>query len=69
MAMVNVGIRPTVSGEKTSVEAYVKGIDGEFYGEKIEINFLKFMRGEQKFSSVDELKKQIEKDAKSGGLL
>lgn len=69
MAMVNVGVRPTVSGKKPSVEAYIKGIDGEFYGEKMEISFLKFIRGERKFASVEELKKQIEEDAKSGGLL
>lgn len=69
MAMVNVGMRPTVCGDKPSVEAYIEGIDGEFYGEKIEISFLKFIRDEQKFASVEELKKQIEKDAISGGLL
>lgn len=68
-AIVNVGVRPTVNGVKPSVEAYIKGIDGEFYGEKIEISFLEFIRGEQKFASVDELKKQIEEDAKSGGVL
>lgn len=67
-AIVNVGVRPTVNGKEPSVEAYIKGIERELYGEEIKISFLKFLRGEKKFDSLEELKKQIETDAKSGGL-
>lgn len=67
-AIVNVGVRPTVNGKEPSVEAYIKGIERELYGEEIKISFLKFLRGEKKFASLEELKKQIETDAKSGGL-
>ena len=68
-AIVNVGVRPTVNGKEPSVEAYIKGIERDLYGEEIKISFIKFIRGEKKFASVDELKKQIEADAEKGGLL
>ena len=68
-AVVNVGVRPTVNGKEPSVEAYIKGIERDLYGEEIKISFIKFIRGEKKFASVDELKKQIEADAEKGGLL
>lgn len=67
-ALVNVGIRPTVNGKEPSVEAYIKGIDRELYGEEIQISFLRFIRGEKKFESLDELKKQMMQDSKDGGL-
>ena len=68
-AIVNVGVRPTVNGKEPSVEAYIKGIERDLYGEEIKISFIRFIRGEKKFASVDELKKQIEADAEKGGLL
>ncbi len=63
-AIVNVGMKPTVEHSRLSVEAHIKGIDEELYGRYVSLSFDKFIRAEQKFSSVEELKEQIKEDAK-----
>ncbi len=66
MAMMNVGVRPTISleGIKT-VEAHILGYDGTLYGCMMSFNLLRFIRDETKFSSLEELKMQLEKDKKT----
>lgn len=66
MVLMNVGIRPTVSSEGiTTVEAHILGYSGTLYGSTICFMLLKFIREERKFSSLEELKMQIEKDKKT----
>ena len=61
--VANYGLRPTVaSTEKSSLEVHILDFDKEIYGEKIKVTFLKKIRDEKKFNSLDELKAQIEKD-------
>ena len=66
MALMNIGVRPTVSveGIKT-VEAHILGYSGSLYGSMMSFSLLKFIREERKFSSLEELKMQIEKDKKT----
>ena len=66
-AITNVGIRPTIHAESAVViESHVlKGLDQTLYGEKIEVEFVSFVREEKKFGSFDELKTQIANDVKS----
>ena len=66
MAMMNVGVRPTVSsdGIKT-VEAHILRYSGNLYGSFLCFNLLSFIREEKKFSSFEELKIQLEKDKKA----
>ncbi len=66
MVMMNVGVRPTISlaGIKT-VEAHILGYDGTLYGCTMSFNLLRFIREETKFSSLEELKMQLEKDKKT----
>lgn len=66
MAMMNIGVRPTISfeGIKT-VEAHILGYDGTLYGCMMSFNLLRFIRDETKFSSLEELKMQLEKDKKT----
>lgn len=60
---VNVGVRPTVDlDEKVNAEAHIIGFDGDLYGEKVRVEFVKRLRDEMKFSNLDELKGQIKKD-------
>lgn len=62
-AVVNVGVRPTFGGEEPVVEAHlldVKGID--LYRKRISIYFIDRLRDERKFSSAQELQRQIQKD-------
>lgn len=62
-AMVNVGYNPTVSAaEKVGVEAHLIDFDGEIYGQPIKIDFLKRLRDEKKFTSLEALKSQLKQD-------
>jgi riboflavin kinase/FMN adenylyltransferase len=66
-AITNVGIRPTIHAESAIViESHVlDGLNQTLYGEKIEVEFISFVREEKKFGSFDELKNQIAMDVKS----
>lgn len=68
--ITNVGHNPTVDSPdgKIRVETCILGYDGDLYGKKIKLEFKAFMRGEVRFSSIDELKSQLEHDKKSGEL-
>lgn len=68
--ITNAGHNPTVDSPdgKTRVETCILGYDGNLYGKKIKLEFKAFMRGEVRFSSIDELKAQLEHDRKSGEL-
>ena len=62
-AAVNVGVRPTfVTGRGELVEAYLLDFDGDLYGTRLELSFLKRLRGEKRFGSVDELVEQMAAD-------
>lgn len=66
MAVTNVGVRPTVSGEgKVSVESYILDFNRNIYGRRVRLEFLKFIRPERKFDDTDALKSQILRDADS----
>ncbi|MDE6549229.1 MAG: riboflavin biosynthesis protein RibF [Muribaculaceae bacterium] len=66
-AMVNIGYRPTFEGtpkESThlTVEAHIIGTKEELYGKAVRLELLDRLRDEKKFSSVDELVEQLERD-------
>jgi len=63
LAVVNVGTRPTVDGEKVVVEAWLLDFEGDLYDKYMMLRFHKFLRPEQKFDSVEALQAQIQKDA------
>ena len=62
-AITNVGCKPTVTdNEQIFIESYLYNFRENIYGKRIEVHFLEFMRQEQKFDSIEELKKQLQKD-------
>jgi riboflavin kinase/FMN adenylyltransferase len=62
-SVTNIGTRPTFeSGVDTSVETFVMNWSGDLYGDVVRVRFLRRLRDEKKFNSVDELKSQIEHD-------
>jgi len=66
MAMMNIGVRPTVSTEGIkTVEAHIIGYSGTLYGRIIRFSILRFIRDEKKFTTLEELKIQLEKDKKT----
>lgn len=60
--MMNIGYNPTVKGKKQTIEIHFFDFNKDLYGKKVQVDVLKFLREEQKFDSVDALKKQLEKD-------
>jgi riboflavin kinase/FMN adenylyltransferase len=64
-SITNVGIRPTFGGDaEPSVETYIFDFDGDLYGDVLRVRFLHRLRDEKKFSGIDELKAQIERDSR-----
>lgn len=62
-SITNVGVKPTIEGDHAPLaETHILDFSGNLYGKKIEVEFCRFIRPEMKFSSVDELKKQISRD-------
>ena len=63
--VANLGFRPTVAAgaPERLLEVHLFDLKREIYGEEMEVRFLRYLRPEQKFSSVEELKKQIAADA------
>ena len=60
--IMNIGFRPTVNGKDKTIEVHLLDFDGDLYGENMQIEVLKRLRDEQKFSGLEELILQIKKD-------
>lgn len=64
--ITNFGMRPTVSNANScSLETHILDFNKDIYGEEISVSFLKMIRAERKFNSLDELKAQINLDIQS----
>lgn len=78
-AVANIGFRPTVRGgggpAEPRVEVHLFDFDGDLYGERLELEFVDRLRGEQRFDGPEALRQQIARDvlqareslARSGG--
>jgi riboflavin kinase / FMN adenylyltransferase len=63
LAAVNVGVRPMfVTGRGELIEAYLLDFEGDLYGSELRLEFLKRLRGEKRFASVDALVEQMHAD-------
>ena len=60
--IMNIGFRPTVNGKNKTIEVHLLDFTGDLYGENMQIEVLKRLRDEQKFSGLEELILQIKKD-------
>jgi riboflavin kinase/FMN adenylyltransferase len=60
--MMNIGVRPTIDGNHRTAEVNIFDFDADIYGETIEVQFVKWVRGEQKFDGLDKLKQQLAAD-------
>lgn len=60
--MMNIGTNPTVDGKKESIEIHLFNFNENLYEKTLKISVLKRLRSEQKFESIDILKKQLIKD-------
>lgn len=70
VGVMNIGTRPTVNGLNQSVEVHILDWSGDLYGKTLIVQLEEFLRPEQKFASLEELKAQINADcAKAKSLL
>lgn len=60
--MMNIGVNPTVSGEKRSIEINFFDFQQDLYGKTLQIDIIDRIRDEHKFSSVEALRTQLIKD-------
>ena len=60
--IMNIGLNPTVNGEDLSIEVHFLDFDIAIYNTEITVSVIDRIRDEQKFSSIDLLKAQIQKD-------
>ena len=60
--MMNIGTKPTVGGTSQSIEVHFFDFNDDIYDKTIEISFLERIRDEQKFESIEFLKKQLSDD-------
>lgn len=65
VGVMNIGDRPTVAGQEPpqlTVEVHLLDWSGDLYGQTLTIELESFLRSEQKFASLDDLKAQIQLD-------
>lgn len=65
--IANIGLRPTICEDykPTRLEAHFHNWSGDLYGKELNVELLDFIRPEQRFSGIDALKAQIERDIAS----
>lgn len=68
--VANLGIAPTVKDmSDPQLEVHIFDFKGDLYNHEIDVEFIKFIRSERKFNSVEELHDQIQKDIHETKLL
>jgi riboflavin kinase/FMN adenylyltransferase len=61
--MMNIGVRPTVSaGTALTLEVHIFDFEGNLHGEAVAVSFLRRLREERKFRSVEDLAVQLGQD-------
>ena len=61
----SVGINPTFGAGPRTVESFILNFNADIYGEAVKLSFVRRIRDEEEFSSVENLIQQIRNDVKS----
>ncbi len=61
-SVTNIGYNPTFGENELVVETHIFDFNKDIYGQPIRLNLLRYLRGEMKFNSIEELSAQIQKD-------
>ena len=62
--MTNIGLRPTVGGTVRTIETHILDFQEDIYGLPLQLRFLRRIRDERRFPSLEALREQLEKDRK-----
>ena len=63
--ITNYGARPTFNNTQVLTETYLDGFNGDLYGATLKVEFVRYIRGVQKFESVAELTAQLQADIRT----
>ena len=63
--VASLGTRPTVGGKVPLLEAHVFDFEGDLYGREIGVEFVSWLRAEEKFGSLEALVEQMHRDAEA----
>lgn len=63
--VTNIGVKPTVGGTVPLAETWIPEFQGDLYGQEVPVMPICFLRAEQTFSSLDELREQIQADGEA----
>lgn len=66
--VANIGFRPTVDGKNPQLEVHLFNFSDNLYGQRLNVNFKRKIRNEQKFDSFNDLTDQIKKDLQTAQL-
>ncbi|MGN0162420.1 MAG: bifunctional riboflavin kinase/FAD synthetase [Candidatus Ornithomonoglobus sp.] len=64
-SVINVGNNPTFGADKVTIESHILDFDEDIYNELIRVEFIKRLRGDKKFDSIEALANQIKSDAET----
>ncbi len=62
LCVLDQGVHPTLPEGKPTIEAYILDFDRDIYGQTVELEYLRFLRPEFKFATVDDLITQMQQD-------
>lgn len=65
LAAISIGTKPTFGGQQKTVEAHLLDFDGDLYDQQVSVVFERKLRAQERFSSIDALKKQIGADVEA----
>jgi riboflavin kinase/FMN adenylyltransferase len=64
--MTYIGKKPTFGGSERKVEVYIPDYHDDLCGHELKIDIMERLRGDERFNTAEELKKQIAEDVKQG---
>lgn len=62
--VANIGRRPTVQGTREQLEVHLLDFQGDLYGQHVKVDFMHYLRPEQRFESLEALRRQIQRDVR-----
>ena len=63
--MLYIGTRPTVGGTKQSIEVNIFDFSQQIYGQNLKVSFIRMLRPDARFQSLEALKRQLHEDQKA----